>query len=261
MEIEDVPEDELRVRLHVARVLAEFAQNRQDEASEYRWAFETNLEAVKETYAKGPPLEGRPEPMTELEREYLRDTKVPVVVPRDPVREHEIFVEFKAAAESYMRVIDSAEGDADEYLINVARTLAPLLAVAYRLPDIWDDEWTFPGERSVEERIKAEQNVGFGGQLDGRHEYVTVVAFGRDVPENDADAVLLGGSLFEDLGSIYTDVEDGLHMLAKGSSEGEVIYTWHWGFWNHWGEHAVDGLRIVHAQVAGSQGGGTSIGG
>ena len=63
-----------------------------------------------------------------------------------------------------------------------------------------------------------------------------------------------------DLVSIYSDVEDGLHLLAKGSSEGEAIHTWHWGFWNHSGEHAVNALRIVHAHAAPSQGGGTIIG-
>jgi hypothetical protein len=71
-------------------------------------------------------------------------------------------VEFKARAEQYMRVIDSAEGrDADAFLIDVARTLALLVAVAYRLPDIWDDDWTFSGEtnESTEESVERQREM------------------------------------------------------------------------------------------------------
>jgi hypothetical protein len=268
---EHVPEDELQIRLQVARHQAQIArENREDAADAFRWVFETNYGEVEELYRVGGPLvyAGHLHPMTEREREYLREVKVPVVVPRNAEREHQIFLEFKDAAEAYMRLLESAArrspDDADEFLIELARALTTLCGVAYRLPNIWDDDWKFPGERSFKESMEAMQNFGVIGPLaqllEGRHDYVTVVAFGRDAPKDDAEAELLGGTLVDDLSSIYEDVEEGLHMLAAGSSEGEVIYRWHWDFWNHSGTHAVDALRIIHAQVAQSQGGGSIIG-
>jgi hypothetical protein len=268
---EHVPEDELEIRLRVARQLAQIArENREDEGDAFRWVFQSNYGEVKELYRTGGLLldAGCQQPITEREREYLREVKVPVVVPRNAEREHQIFLEFKDAAETYMRLLDSAggrsPGDADEFLIELARALTTLCGVAYRLPDIWDDDWKFHGERSFKESMKAKQNFGVMGPLarllEGRHDYVTVVAFGPCAPRDDAEAELLGGTLLDDLSSIYEDVEEGLHMLAAGSSEGEVIYRWHWDFWNHSGTHAVDALRIIHAQVAQSQGGGSIIG-
>jgi hypothetical protein len=116
-----------------------------------------------------------------------------------------------------------------------------------QLPDVWDDAWTFEGERELttEEferraRIHLELSRVFGRI----NHYTTVVAFGKDQGEQ------LGHLLSDDLGDIYWGLQEGFGVLKAGGSDGEVTYTWRWGFWNHWAEHAVNALRVIHARLA-----------
>ena len=60
----------------------------------------------------------------------------------------------------------------------------------------------------------------------------------------------LGGSLADDLADIYLEMKINLNLLAEGASENEIVWDWRFGFWNHWGAHAVEALRVIHAQLA-----------
>jgi hypothetical protein len=78
--------------------------------------------------------------------------------------------------------------------------------------------------------------------------YWAVVPFSGD-GEDDPDERLVG-SLADDMADIYRDLRDGFLLLAAGVPEGDVVWGWHLSFWSHWGEHAVNALRIIHRHLA-----------
>ena len=133
----------------------------------------------------------------------------------------------------------------EDLLADLADALSTLYTRALHLPDLWDDAWTFDGEGVHRRGIRAAQTDI--QQLSRRFEridyYDTVVAFGTDAGEQH------GHLLSDDLGDIYWDLQDGFDLLRAGSSECEAAYTWHWGFWNHWAEHVVNALRVIHARL------------
>ena len=73
--------------------------------------------------------------------------------------------------------------------------------------------------------------------------YWTVAPFIKEVPQ------LLTGSLADDLTSVYHDLKRGLDYLRAGEPEPDVIWEWRLGFWSHWGQHAVNAVRIIHARL------------
>ena len=64
------------------------------------------------------------------------------------------------------------------------------------------------------------------------------------------DPELLTGSLADDLTGVYLDLKSGLDQLRSGVPNRDVIWEWRFTFWSHWGEHAVNALRIIHARLA-----------
>ena len=131
-------------------------------------------------------------------------------------------------------------------LVDLADALSALYNRALHLPDVWDDAWTFEGESEVTDE-EAERRRPVFVQLQERlvniDYYATVVAFGTHAGEQH------GHLLSDDLADTYWDLQEGFDLLRAGSSEGEAAYTWQWGFWNHWAEHAVNALRIIHARL------------
>jgi len=179
--------------------------------------------------------------------------------------EHDGVAEFKAVAEKYVGLIESAvqpvaeetspERPREDLLADLADALSTLYNRALHLPEVWDDAWTFEGEREfTDEETKRRSPIyrALSEVFNGINYYWTVVAFGKEAVYEDerrlSDA-LYGHFLSDDLGSVYWELQDGFDLLRAGGPEGEAVYTWHWGFWNHWGEHAVDALRIVHARL------------
>ncbi|MGH3077125.1 MAG: DUF5063 domain-containing protein [Gaiellaceae bacterium] len=179
--------------------------------------------------------------------------------------ERDALAEFKAAAEKYIALIETAVKPAqkktrpkarrDDVLADFADALSTLYGRALHLPEIWDGAWTFDGEREFTDEeserrapIYRELSQKFGG-IDF---YRTVVAFGRDALDEHGQPLsdhLAGHLLSDDLGDIYWGLQEGFDLLRAGGPEGEAVYTWHWGFWNHWAEHAVNALRIIHARL------------
>jgi hypothetical protein len=170
--------------------------------------------------------------------------------------ERDAVAEFEAAAEKYVNLIESAVKPApkktraktrrDDLLANLADTLSTLYNRALHLPGVWDDAWTFDGQREFteeESERRAPIYQELARKLGGIDHYSTVVAFGKNASDEH------GHLLSDDLGDIYWDLQEGFDLLRAGGSDGEAAYTWHWGFWNHWAEHAVNALRIIHARL------------
>jgi hypothetical protein len=66
------------------------------------------------------------------------------------------------------------------------------------------------------------------------------------------EAVML--PLADDLADIHRDLTHGLRALADGAAHEDVVWEWRFGFYSHWGRHATEALRVLHARLA-AQGG------
>lgn len=65
------------------------------------------------------------------------------------------------------------------------------------------------------------------------------------------DAEDLGvGDLHDDLADIWRDVREGLEHWRAGRP-GDALFHWHSLFRVHWGAHAADALRELHARLRG----------
>ena len=146
-------------------------------------------------------------------------------------------------------MVDAAEGCSAEHLLaELARVLPVLYEAALRLPypvvetaELPQTRLTHEQWRKVFDRLRA--------VLGGDDLYWTVVPFGED------ERAELTASLADDLADIYRDVKEGLDLAAAGASDNEVLWQWRFNFWAHWGRHAVEALRTIHARLA--AGGGT----
>ncbi|MGI6508297.1 MAG: DUF5063 domain-containing protein [Saccharofermentanales bacterium] len=63
-------------------------------------------------------------------------------------------------------------------------------------------------------------------------------------PFNQEDAVC--ANLADDLSDIATDLYDGMREFEAGRT-GNAVFEWKFGLNNHWGKHATDALRALHA--------------
>ena len=62
------------------------------------------------------------------------------------------------------------------------------------------------------------------------------------VPPTDDHAL---GDLGDDLADIWSDLQAGRQLYAKGRRE-EAHASWRWYFDFHWGKHACDALQALH---------------
>lgn len=158
--------------------------------------------------------------------------------------DHDPIAEFRSAAESYVAVVETAEGrSSGELFVDVLQVLPPLYGAALRLPRLVAETDELPETRLTHEQW---------GEVFGR----LVGVFGADdlywmvEPFEEGKREELAGSLADDLADVYRDVKEGLELIAAGASEREVVWQWRFNFWAHWGAHAVDALRIIHTHVA-----------
>jgi len=152
---------------------------------------------------------------------------------------------FREAAERYAAVIDAADGKtAEPAFAELAFVLPALYRAAVQLPRVAATTAALPDSA----RLTHEQWTAILRRLetvfgvdDG---YWTVVPFGEEKRDP------LVGSLADDLADIYRDVRTGADLYEAGDLQDEIIWEWRFSFWSHWGWHAVDALRIVHARLA-----------
>jgi uncharacterized protein DUF5063 len=60
--------------------------------------------------------------------------------------------------------------------------------------------------------------------------------------------------LADDLADIWLDLKRGLLALEGGAPASDVTWEWRFGFYTHWGRHATEALRAVHARLADDRG-------
>jgi hypothetical protein len=56
--------------------------------------------------------------------------------------------------------------------------------------------------------------------------------------------------LSDDLADIWLDLKHGLLALDDRARPEDVTWEWRFGFYAHWGRHATEALRALHARLA-----------
>jgi Domain of unknown function (DUF5063) len=159
---------------------------------------------------------------------------------------------FRAAAERYAAVIETAEGRPPEQLLaRLIGVLPVLYEAALRLPDVRLETIKLPNRARLSQEPWEVVYERLRAVLGSSDHFWKVEAFGGNESEHP------GGSLADDLADIYGEVKEGLNHLAAGESEIEVVWQWRDTFWGHWGQHAVGALLVIHAQLAAGLGPGS----
>ena len=130
--------------------------------------------------------------------------------------------------------------------------LSSLVSAAARLPDVEPSSVELPDAPSQEdtrERFAAVQHAL--GEWDA---YWTSLGPSGDGAD---EAAML--PLSDDLVDVWRDVKRGLLALDAGCRVDDVLWEWRFAYWTHWGRHATEALRALHARVAENGGPGSSV--
>lgn len=158
------------------------------------------------------------------------------------------FHRFRIVAERFCVLIDSSPNLARaEVLLRVYVVLPELIQRAIELPDleIGDDE------------VPRQTNRLRLGQSEWMHLYERLKEklggwnLYRDVfdPTNDTQAI--HGSLADDLSDIYRDIKEGVDSPNPvWNEQRDMIWDWRFGYYSHWGQHAMGALRTIHWLLA-----------
>lgn len=157
-------------------------------------------------------------------------------------------MEFRREAEQYCSLIERAASlKQEEFAAQLTASLAALLSAAARLPDATPTDTDLPDRPSHEQWSErfAEVQTALG---EWEAYWTTLAPYGEEAEE----AVML--PLGDDLADIWRDLRQGLLALEDGASPEDVVWEWRFGFYSHWGRHATEALRALHARLA-EQGG------
>jgi hypothetical protein len=157
-------------------------------------------------------------------------------------------VEFQPEAQRYCALIERAASYEREQLVEeLAESLAALLVAAAQLPAVTPTGADLPDRPSHEqwgERF-ADVQKALG---DWDVYWTTLDTYGEEAES----AVSL--ALADGLADIWRDLKEGLLALEAAAAPQDVVWEWRFGFYTHWGRHATEALRALHARLA-DQGG------
>ncbi|QYJ04097.1 DUF5063 domain-containing protein [Nocardioides panacisoli] len=150
--------------------------------------------------------------------------------------------EFRKCAATYCDLIENAGVLGREVLLAHLHELLPaLICVALRLPEVETSEGDSP---EIDQESWAAQYRRLAGALGAEGAYWTTLAtLGDALPQ----PVML--PLADDLADIWRDLKAPLIALDGETSLSDAAWEWRFSFHSHWGSHAVEALRAVHAMT------------
>ncbi len=157
----------------------------------------------------------------------------------DPAEQPPSVIEFVELARTFCSVIEShATLPAPRFLERVHQLLPKLYAAALALPDIgWD------APECLEHRGKPTRDLGLTEKLGTANLYREIFdAYG---PASEEPVI---GSLADDLGDIHAELATALACWNAGNEEG-AVWSWRFGFQQHWGEHLTSALRALYVRT------------
>ena len=150
----------------------------------------------------------------------------------------ESVVAFAKAAERYGELQSSEAEPVARWLQQVQRSLLELYRLALDLPpsvEVIDDRRV-----RVEHEQWLDQFNRIGKAIASADGYWMVYEpFG-----DPAEPVY--ASLADDLADVWRDLEEGFRTMRLTGSWRSAAWQWQWGLVNHWGQHAVDAIAIIH---------------
>jgi hypothetical protein len=149
---------------------------------------------------------------------------------------------FAGLAQQYVVLIDKHEGhDLRSFVAQLHPLLVELYRAALLLPAVEPTEDDQPNRIGMEEWTKIFQSLG--AKFGARNQYSEMFD-----PYDSADEEPVKPALSDDLADIYHDLKQGLDRWNSGKKE-DAIWHWRFLFESHWGRHASDALRPLHALV------------
>jgi hypothetical protein len=141
--------------------------------------------------------------------------------------------EFARAATAYCAWIESVKADTpiENRLVTTRELLLELYAAGTQLP--------LDPESGLSLEVPRSQPSGWPG-FDEHDAYWETF--------DPAQDTIVGASLTDDVMDIYADVARGL-ALWNQDHRVEAVWEWRFHFDIHWGDHAVDALRVLHRAI------------
>lgn len=166
----------------------------------------------------------------------------------------------REAAAAYCEVIETAaDTPRVAFVESIARTMSVVVASAYQLPSLDLDDSAEDAPMIDTAPITHEQwLIQYGAVRNTLREWdnywTTFRAYDLDETTRRPNLSLphdhaVNISLADALTDIWRDLRDGLNNLAIGVPKYEVVWEWRFTFIYHWGLHATDALRAIHAQL------------
>ena len=148
---------------------------------------------------------------------------------------------FSLIARRYCELIDGRGAqDPDAFLSLASACLLELAAAAQRLPPVEGDDLGAVPDR-MNDDAWAELCRSLTEQLGERNGYWHV----HD-PASASEHEPCRRSLADDLGDIFRDVSRGLVAWDLQRLD-QAAWEWRFGYWSHWGAHAMGALAAIHA--------------
>lgn len=147
-------------------------------------------------------------------------------------------------AERYCSLIEGAASfERDVFAAELAESLAAILSAAAGLPDVTPTRTELPHSPPHEQFVGHFAAVQLAlGEWEGY--WTTLSPYGNEA----GTAISL--PLADDLVDIWRDLKGGLLALDDGAAVQDVVWEWRFGFYSHWGRHATEALRALHARLA-----------
>jgi len=159
----------------------------------------------------------------------------------------EVSDRFALIAQEFCSAVESAPNLGKVQMLNrVYRILPRLIGEATSLPDVelnGDENPSNDNERQARRSHEEWQQLYnyLKQKLGDLNLYWQVFD-----PTKDNEAIL--GSLADDIADIYFDLKEGFGLRQKHQTLPEKsIWCWRFGFYSHWGKHAMDALRTIHS--------------
>ena len=145
-------------------------------------------------------------------------------------------------ADIVQRFCEWAEESPDDPLQEMQtaqRLLAELLYRVLALPDLE------PSDDEYEDVITIEQRK----QIYGRFASLPLQGYwDMHDPLNEGEKEPAYNLLADDLGDIYKDIKEGLHLYKEGKIN-DAVWEWRFHFSGHWGQHLTNALRAIYSYL------------
>jgi len=163
----------------------------------------------------------------------------------------EEFIRFLDALNEFCTLLRAVEATPTSHLLQQVDRLLPLVySTACVLPEYpWDEDEDYEDAESSDFdglRVQLDMRNRITAKLGELDRYSVVFdAIGSD------DREVVGGSLAEDLSSVFADLLQPLKLFQQGDEPAIKQAIWDWGFGRkiHWGRHAVHAMNAVYSLV------------